>query len=119
MWKHVRHQKIFTKKQNNVEDVMILCYDKLGILFCLRVRHMKKIIEMLQEYSVPLIVGIAAALVWANLSPESYEHFIHFSIFGDVTIHFLVEDIFMVFFFCHRHGGNCGISSSWRIVESY
>ncbi len=60
---------------------------------------MKKIIEMLQEYSIPLIVGIAAALVWANLSPESYEHFIHFSIFGDVTVHFLVEDIFMVFFF--------------------
>lgn len=71
---------------------------------------MKKFIATLQEFSIPLIVGIVAALVWANLSPESYEHFIHFSIWGDVTIHFLVEDVFMVFFFA---------TAMVEIVESF
>ncbi|MDO4541370.1 MAG: Na+/H+ antiporter NhaA [Bacillota bacterium] len=60
---------------------------------------MRKIHQAMQEYSIPLIVGIVAALIWANLSPETYEHFVHFPIFGEVTIHFLVEDVFMVFFF--------------------
>ncbi len=60
---------------------------------------MRKLHEAMQEYSIPLIVGIIVALFWANISPETYEHFIHFPLFNDVTIHFLVEDIFMVFFF--------------------
>ncbi|MEG2405810.1 MAG: Na+/H+ antiporter NhaA [Clostridiales bacterium] len=53
----------------------------------------------MQDYSLPLIVGIIAALVWANLWPETYEHFIHFPIYGEFTIHFLVEDVFMALFF--------------------
>lgn len=60
---------------------------------------MRKIHEAMQEYSIPLIAGIVIALLWANIFPETYEHFIHFPLFGDVTIHFLVEDVFMVFFF--------------------
>ncbi len=68
-------------------------------VFLLRVGYMKKFLGLLQEYSIPLIVGIVAALIWANLSPETYEHFIHFPIYRDITIHFLVEDVFMVFFF--------------------
>ncbi len=60
---------------------------------------MKKRVEVLQEYSIPLIAGVLLALVWANISPESYHHFVHFEVFGSVTVHFLVQDVFMVFFF--------------------
>lgn len=73
----------------------------------------KGVINLLQEFSVPLIVGVAAALLAANLAPDWYHHWfgeahgdhsdvwhLPFSIFGHpVTIHFLVNDIFMVFFF--------------------
>lgn len=69
------------------------------VVFPLRVSCMKKFLESLQEYSIPLIIGIAAALIWANMSPETYENFIHLPLFGDVTIHFVVEDVFMAFFF--------------------
>jgi len=58
--------------------------------------------ETLQEYSIPLIAGVIAALVWANLSHESYEHFLHWSPLGahsHYNFHFLVNDLFMVLFF--------------------
>jgi NhaA family Na+:H+ antiporter len=66
-----------------------------------------KITNLLQEFSLPLLIGVFAAMLWANLAHESYEHIVHwmpfghdFSIFGhDVTLHWLVNDIFMVFFF--------------------
>lgn len=58
-----------------------------------------KTINLLQEFSIPLILGVITALIWANTSPESYHHFVHNEIIGDLTIHFLVNDIFMVFFF--------------------
>ena len=63
-------------------------------------------INILQEFSIPLIAGVAVAMLAANLAPEWYEHAIHWKPFGDatifgheVTLHFLVNDIFMVFFF--------------------
>lgn len=59
----------------------------------------KKILNFLQEYSIPLIVGVVLALIWANLNPESYHHFIHAKVIGSIDIHFLINDIFMVFFF--------------------
>lgn len=72
---------------------------------------MKKILERVQEYSIPLILGIVVALFWVNLSPETYEHFIHFPLFGEeFTIHFFVEDVFMVFFFA---------TAAVEIVESF
>lgn len=52
-----------------------------------------------REYSIPLILGVVIALIWANLSPDSYHDFIHNPIFGHVNFHFLINDIFMVFFF--------------------
>jgi len=58
-----------------------------------------KTINLLREFSIPLIAGVVAALLWANLSPESYHEFIHHEWFGDVNFHFFVNDIFMVFFF--------------------
>jgi NhaA family Na+:H+ antiporter len=64
------------------------------------------LINILQEFSVPLLFGVLVAMVWANLDYESYEHVIHwvpiadFKVFGHlVTHHWLVNDIFMVFFF--------------------
>ena len=44
------------------------------------------------DNSLLLVAGAAAALVWANLHHESYEHFAH-------ALHFVVNDIGMVFFF--------------------
>ncbi|MDD2497662.1 MAG: Na+/H+ antiporter NhaA [Desulfitobacteriaceae bacterium] len=60
---------------------------------------MKRSIQLLQEFSIPLIAGVLAALAWANLSPESYHYFIHKELFAGVNFHFLVNDVFMVFFF--------------------
>lgn len=64
------------------------------------------LVSFLQEFSIPLIAGVLVALVWANLDHESYEHIRHFLPFGhlevfghEVTVHFLIDDIFMVFFF--------------------
>jgi NhaA family Na+:H+ antiporter len=80
----------------------------------------KGFVNFLQEFSIPLIVGVFAALLAANLAPETYHHWfgpIHgggdghggdahmpfnlgFDILGHtVGLHFLVNDIFMVFFF--------------------
>jgi NhaA family Na+:H+ antiporter len=64
------------------------------------------VINILQEFSVPLLSGVLVAMVWANVHHETYEHVIHWvpiaglEIFGHpVTLHWLVNDIFMVFFF--------------------
>jgi NhaA family Na+:H+ antiporter len=64
------------------------------------------LINILQEFSLPLLSGVVVAMIWANLDYESYEHVIHwvpiadFKIFGHlVTHHWFVNDIFMVFFF--------------------
>lgn len=58
-----------------------------------------KLITTLSELSIPLLTGIIAALCWANISPASYEHFIHVDLITGVNIHFLVNDVFMVLFF--------------------
>ena len=60
---------------------------------------MIKHINMLREFSIPLISGIVVALVWSNLCPESYVHFNHDSRIGSLDFHFLTNDIFMVLFF--------------------
>jgi NhaA family Na+:H+ antiporter len=63
-------------------------------------------VNILQEFSIPLLLGVAVALLSANLAPGWYEHALHWQPFGEVaifghaaTLHFLVNDIFMVFFF--------------------
>ena len=58
-----------------------------------------KYIARLSELSIPLIAGVIAALCWANFAPVSYEHFLHIPLIGSMTFHFLINDIFMVFFF--------------------
>lgn len=60
---------------------------------------MKRHINMLREFSVPLLLGVALALAWANLCPESYHRFLHGRFLGQLDFHFVTNDIFMVFFF--------------------
>src|SRR6266511_2507586 len=56
-------------------------------------------VNLLRQFSIPLILGVAAALVWANYAPQSYHHFTHDPLLGSLSFHFLSNDIFMVFFF--------------------
>jgi NhaA family Na+:H+ antiporter len=63
-------------------------------------------INILQEFSLPLLFGVAVAMVWANLDHGSYEHvkdwmpIADLKVFGHaVTHHWLINDVFMVFFF--------------------
>ncbi len=65
-----------------------------------------RFINILQEFSAPLLCGVAAGMFAANLAPEWYKHTVHGKPFGDitvlghaVTVHWLVNDVFMVFFF--------------------
>lgn len=63
---------------------------------------MKLWIEKAQDLSLPLLLGVVAALIWANGDHASYEAFIHASPFGEhgpLSVHFIVNDLFMVLFF--------------------
>ena len=88
---------------------------------------MYRVWNFVEQYSLLLILGALAALVWANLAPDAYHHFVeypllfndligadyhhweeavgveHASHFGEaervLTAHYLVNDILMAFFF--------------------
>jgi NhaA family Na+:H+ antiporter len=59
----------------------------------------KERVNLLREFSIPLLVGVVLALVWANGAPESYDRFLQGNFLGPLSVHFLTNDIFMVFFF--------------------
>ena len=67
----------------------------------------RQLIALLQEYSIPLILGVVAGLVSANVDQHLYEELVDFPVFGEnvqvfghaLTAHFLINEIFMVFFF--------------------
>jgi NhaA family Na+:H+ antiporter len=60
---------------------------------------MKQHLNFLREFSIPLICGVLAAMVWANLAPAGYRQFVDTPVFGGLSFHFISNDIFMVFFF--------------------
>lgn len=60
---------------------------------------MKKTFNFLREFSIPLIAGVLVALAWANIDPHGYHEFLHHEIILGQNFHFLINDIFMVFFF--------------------
>lgn len=60
---------------------------------------MKDTLSTITEYSVPLLLGVLLAVVWANLAPDAYHAFLHAEIAPNVTFDFLVNEVFMVFFF--------------------
>lgn len=61
---------------------------------------MYHIMRKMRDLSIPLLAGVVLAVLWANVSPESYHHFIHTPIIGEhINLHWLINDVFMVFFF--------------------
>ena len=80
---------------------------------------MRKTVNLLQEFSIPLIAGVIAALIVANVDPTLYMDLVRgsFNHWGNLgggisehgpdaawwehytTMHFIIDDIFMVFFF--------------------
>ena len=69
--------------------------------------HARRLTNILQGFSVPLIVGVVAGLAVANIDQHFYEKLVDYHVFGSgvevfgrsVTAHFLINEIFMVFFF--------------------
>jgi NhaA family Na+:H+ antiporter len=59
----------------------------------------KKQVNLLRDFSVPLLAGVVVSLVWANLAPDAYGHFLFDRQFGTFSFHFIVNDLFMVLFF--------------------
>ena len=67
----------------------------------------RRLTNILQEFSIPLIVGVVAGLAVANIDQHFYEELVHSRVLGEgteifgrpVTAHFLINEIFMVFFF--------------------
>ncbi len=59
-------------------------------------------IEILQEFSIPLIAGVVVAVIWANLNADGYHHVVEAALPGSdghLNLHFLMNDVFMVLFF--------------------
>ncbi|MEO6077531.1 MAG: Na+/H+ antiporter NhaA [Candidatus Andersenbacteria bacterium] len=50
------------------------------------------------ENSLCLVIGAIVALIWANVDHESYEHLVHYELFGK-TVHFWINDVAMSMFF--------------------
>lgn len=76
---------------------------------------MHKVWNVISTYSLLLLTGAALALIWANLDKDSYQHLVHFVLWNHapigllhheggvavraLTLHFLINDICMAFFF--------------------
>jgi NhaA family Na+:H+ antiporter len=60
---------------------------------------MTRKLNLLREFSIPLLAGVLTALVWANAAPDSYRLFNHNHFLGPLSFHFITNDIFMAFFF--------------------
>ena len=67
----------------------------------------RELTRFLQEFSIPLIVGVLAGLAVANIDNDFYMDLVDFHVFGEganifghsSTVHFLINEVFMVFFF--------------------
>lgn len=72
---------------------------------------MYRLWNFITNYSLMLIFGASAALIWANTDPDTYHHFVEFTIWKDgpighlhhghreLTLHYLVNDVLMALFF--------------------
>jgi len=76
---------------------------------------MYRVWNYVSAYSLLLIIGALTALIWANLEPNSYHALVHYVLIDDfligeatmeggriqrtLTLHFLVNDVLMAFFF--------------------
>ena len=67
----------------------------------------RRLINILQQFSIPLIVGVFAGLAVANLDDAFYQRLVEHQVFGadttvfghHLTARFLINQVFMVFFF--------------------
>lgn len=68
----------------------------------------RRLVEVLREFSIPLVAGVVASLIWANLDEPGYRAAIHWSPLAAVlprgighalSLHFLANEILMAFFF--------------------
>lgn len=60
---------------------------------------MQRHLNLMREFSLPLLAGAAAALAWANMDYAGYLHFKQAPLLGPLSFDFLTKEIFMVFFF--------------------
>lgn len=61
---------------------------------------MREIIKACRDASIPLVAGVALSLIMANFAPYAYHKIIDTPIIGEeITIHFIINDVFMAFFF--------------------
>jgi Na+:H+ antiporter, NhaA family len=60
---------------------------------------MKQRINLLLEFSVPMISGVLIAIVWANLAPAGYHDFLKQPLVGGLSFHAITNELFMVLFF--------------------
>ena len=60
---------------------------------------MRHHINMLREFSIPLLAGVVVAIAWANLDPTGYADFNNSPYFGGLSFHFISNELFMVLFF--------------------
>jgi NhaA family Na+:H+ antiporter len=57
-------------------------------------------IEKIKEYSLPLILGVVVAMIFANVWPELYQKIVYTPIAGEhINFNWIVNDVFMVLFF--------------------
>ncbi|HHH10640.1 MAG TPA: sodium:proton antiporter [Sorangium sp.] len=60
----------------------------------------RSVVTLLQEFSIPLLLGVVVALVWANADAAGYARMMHWEPIGyHLNLHFFANDILMVFFF--------------------
>ena len=67
----------------------------------------RRLTNILQQFSIPLIVGVFAGLAMANLDDPFYQRLVEHHVFGtgtavfghQLTARFLINQVFMVFFF--------------------
>ena len=60
---------------------------------------MRHHLNLLREFSIPLLAGVVVAIVWANLDPSGYQAFNTTPFLGGLSFHFISNELFMVFFF--------------------
>ena len=64
-------------------------------------KTLRNFVVFAQTYSLPLIAGIIVALIWANISYDSYRIVVEYPWFGTehISLHFLIKEVFMALFF--------------------
>lgn len=60
---------------------------------------MTKRLNLMREFSLPLLAGVVTAILWANIDPASYHSFNSSPFIGGLSFHFISNELFMVLFF--------------------